>query len=101
MQNKKLEKLLAKSEELNKKIKQDSERKARFDKEIEQIQAREIMKFLSDREIEFGDTLFQIIELAKKAIEKGFTVSDIEKMLELKSKSDTDKMEVRNEKKID
>ena len=101
MQNKKLEKLLAKSEELTKKIKQDSERKAKFDKEIEQIQAKEIMKFLSDREIEFGDTLFQIIELAKKTIDKGFTVSDIEKMLELKSKSDTDKMEVRNEKKID
>ena len=100
MQNKKLEKLLAKSEELTKKIKQDSERKAKFDKEIEQIQAKEIMKFLSDREIEFGDTLFQIIELAKKAIEKGFTVGDIEKLLELKSKSDTDKMEVRNEKKI-
>ena len=49
MQNKKLEKLIAKSEELEKKIKENADKKAQLDKAIQQARAVEIMKFLSKK----------------------------------------------------
>ena len=99
LQNKKLEKLIAKSEELEKKIKENADKKAQLDKEIQQARAVEIMKFLAENAIPFGEILFRMIVIVKKAMDCGFTADDLEKMIELKKMTVSVKSEETNEKK--
>ena len=99
MQNKKLEKLIAKSEELEKKIKENADKKAQLDKEIQQARAVEIMKFLAENAIPFGEILFRMLVIVKKTMDCGFTADDLEKMIELKKMTVSVKSEETNEKK--
>ena len=101
LQNKKLEKLIAKSEELEKKIKQNSDKKAQLDKEIEQARAGELMKFLGENAIPFGEILFRMLVIVKKAMDCGFSADDLEKIIELKKMMVSVKSEDENEKKTD
>ena len=100
MQNKKLEKLIAKSEELEKKIKENADKKAQLDKEIQQARAVEIMKFLAENAIPFGEILFRMLVIVKKAIDCGLS-DDLEKMIELKKMTVSVKSEDKDEKKTD
>ena len=101
MQNKKLEKLIAKSEELEKKIKENADKKAQLDKEIQQARAVEIMKFLAENAIPFGEILFRMLVIVKKAMDYGLSADDLEKMIELKKMTVSVKLEDTNEKKTD
>ncbi len=101
LQNKKLEKLIAKSEELEKKIKENADKKAQLDKEIQQARAVEIMKFLAENAIPFGESLFRMLVIVKKAIDCGLSADDLEKMIELKKMTVSVKSEDKDEKKTD
>ena len=101
MQNKKLEKLIAKSEELEKKIKENADKKAQLDKEIQQARAVEIMKFLAENAIPFGEIFFRMLVIVKKAMDCGLSADDLEKMIELKKMTVSVKSEDKDEKKTD
>ena len=100
MQNRqKLEKLLERSEELDKKIQRDSEKKATLKKQIEAVKAQEIITFMNEHDIPFGEELFSIMNVVNTALSKGLTAAEIERLLGL---NPITKMEDNtNEKKVD
>ena len=93
MQNKKYESLIAKSEELDKKIRQETKRKADIQKQIEALKAQEIINFMRDNEIVYNDDFFAMLGLLKNAADSGLTADGIRKILGLNPMKDTGEIE--------
>ena len=100
MQNRqKLEKLLERSEELDKKIQRDSEKKATLKKQIEAVKAQEIISFMNEHEMPFGDDFFAMLTAVQTAVSKGLTAAEIAHLL---GQNPITKLEDNtNEKKVD
>ena len=100
MQNRqKLERLLERSEELDRKMQKNSEKRADIKRQIEAVKAQEVISFMRDHDIPFGDELFTMLEIVNDALSKGLTHRELEKLLGI---NPTTMMEENlNEKKLD
>lgn len=84
MQNRqRLEKLLERSEELEKRMQRDSERKAELKKQIEAVTAQQFISFLKDNDLNDFDKAMELLALAKQALDSGLTQREIQRRLGL------------------
>lgn len=100
MQNRqKLERLLERSEELDRKMQRDSEKRATIKRQIEAIKAQEVITFMRDHDIPFGEDFFTMLSMVNEALRKGLTYKELERLLGHESHSDRE--DNTNEKKVD
>lgn len=84
MQNRqRLEKLLERSEEIEKRMQRDSERKAELKKQIEAVTAQQFISFLKDNDLNDFDKAMELLDVAKKALDSGLTLKEIQRRLGL------------------
>lgn len=84
MQNRhRLEKLLERSEEIEKRMQRDSERKAELKKQIEAVTAQQFISFLKDNDLNDFDKAMELLDVAKKALDSGLTLKEIHRRLGL------------------
>ncbi len=82
MQNRqKLERLLEKSEELDRKMQRDSEKRATLKKQIEAVKAQEVIAFMNEHDIPFGEDFFTMMNVVQTALAKGLTAAELERLL--------------------
>lgn len=100
MQNRqKLERLLERSEELDRKMQRDSEKRATLKRQIEAVKAQEIISFMNDNDIPFGEEFFTMMNVVKTALDRGLSAVELECLLGQNPLTNTE--DNTNEKKVD
>lgn len=68
-------------DELDRRIKKDTQAKKELQKEIEAVKAQSVLDFLKDNDVPYDDNLFSLLSTVKAALDGGWTADAIHRTL--------------------
>lgn len=80
---KKLAKLREKFDELTRRIKEDTQERAKLEKEIEMLESAEITAFIKKNSMVVNEELLQQLAIVNHASKSGYTAEDMKQLFDL------------------